>query len=87
MIAPAVVQKIRQFLAGGELSQRKIAQRLRVSRGTVLSIARGRRSDDSTDRQGEGFFDPDAAPERCRGCGGMVKMPCLLCHIRRLKEG
>lgn len=87
MIAPAVVQKIRQFLAGGELSQRKIAARLRVSRGTVLSIARGRRPEEATSQQGDNFFDPDAPAERCRGCGGMVKMPCLLCHIRRLKKG
>ena len=87
MLAPAVVQRIRQFLAGGELSQRKIAQRLGVSRGTVLSIARGRRRDDSTHEQGDGFFDADAPLERCPGCGGMVKMPCLLCHIRQLKQG
>ena len=87
MIAPTIVQKIRQFLDGGELSQRKIARRLGVSRGTVLSIARGRRSHDSAGRQGDDFFDPDAPAERCRSCGGMVKMPCLLCHIRRLKKG
>ena len=87
MLAPAVVEKIRQFLAGGELSQRKIAQRLGVSRGTVLAIARGRRADDSRSPSAAGFFDPNGPVERCRGCGGMVKMPCLLCHIRQLKQG
>lgn len=25
-------------------------------------------------------------PERCPECGGMVKMPCLGCQIRKLTE-
>ena len=39
MIAPKVVDEIRRLLAQRKLSQRKIAKRLRISRGTVGAIA------------------------------------------------
>ena len=43
MLALTVVQQIEQLLKEGQLSQRKIAARLGVSRGTVGAIADGRR--------------------------------------------
>ena len=89
MIASAVVSEIRDLLAEGALSQRRIAQRLGVSRGTVNAIARGRRPDYDSRRRGpaaDGFMAPGGLPQRCPGCGGMVQMPCLLCHVRAVKR-
>ena len=89
MIASAVVSEIRDFLAEGALSQRRIAQRLGVSRGTVNAIARGRRPDYDArwpEPMADDFITPDGLPQRCPGCGGMVQMPCLLCHVRVVKE-
>ncbi|MGD0897968.1 MAG: helix-turn-helix domain-containing protein [Thermoguttaceae bacterium] len=87
MIAHGVVDEIRHLLDQGAMSQRKIARRLGVSRGTVNAIALGTRPDylDRRDELG-GFFPPAGPPRRCPGCGGMVFMPCLLCHVRAMKN-
>ena len=45
MIASDIVKEIRQMLAEGSLSQRAIAERMGVSRGTVCAIAHGKRRD------------------------------------------
>jgi hypothetical protein len=86
MIANALVEEVRRMLAEGRLSQRKIAQTMGVSRGTVNAIARGRRRDDfSRRRQHEedgGFTPPRGMPTRCPGCGALTQMPCLVCYIR-----
>ncbi len=84
MLSLTVVGEIQLLLDEGELSQRKIAAKLNVSRGTVNAIASGKRGlfgreldpldlDDELD---------DLTPERCPGCGGLVYMPCLLCRAR-----
>ena len=88
MIGTAVVDEIRDLLARGGLSQRTIARRMGVSRGTVNAIARGRRPDYAAVRRepGADFRAPSGPPRRCRGCGGMVQMPCLVCHVRAIKE-
>lgn len=87
MIAAAVVDQIRGLLAEGGLSQRRIAQRVGVSRGTVNAVARGRRPDYEIGRRppGADFTPPSGPPKRCPGCGGMVQMPCLLCHVRAIR--
>jgi hypothetical protein len=87
MIAPAVVKEIRELLSEGVLSQRKIAVRMGVSRGTVNAIAWGKRPDRGLRARPrpDGFIVPSGPPKRCPGCGGMVKMPCLLCHVRALR--
>lgn len=87
MIAPAVVQEVRRLLAEGKLSQRKIAGLTGISRGTVGAIAAGKRPDhESLGRAAEDVFPEPAGPlQRCPGCGGMVYMPCRLCHARALK--
>ncbi len=86
MIAEAVVEKVRHLLADGALSQRKIARRLGISRGTVNAISQGRRPDYSQEdaAEVENFPFPQGLPRRCPGCGGMVQMPCLLCYVRSL---
>jgi hypothetical protein len=88
MIAHAKVEQIRHLLNEGHLSQRKIARHLGVSRGTVDAIAQGRRSEDSPYRRepSDGLPSPLGPPRRCPGCGGLVQMPCLLCHIRALRR-
>jgi len=82
------VAEIRGMLLEGKLSQRRIAERAGVSRGTVSAIALGKRPDREDRRQAvPGDFVPPSGPlRRCPGCGGMVQMPCLLCHVRRLKR-
>ncbi|HEV2973066.1 MAG TPA: hypothetical protein VGY55_24075 [Pirellulales bacterium] len=83
MLAESLVEWVCQLLAEGRLSQRSIALLTGVSRGTVGAIARGVRplglrpkyADDDPLR-------PSGPPARCRGCGGMVYMPCQLCRVR-----
>jgi transcriptional regulator with XRE-family HTH domain len=89
MIAPSVVQNIRRLLAEGKLSQRKIARMAGISRGTVGAIAAGRWPDYESVRcaADDEFPEPAGPPQRCPGCGGMVYLPCRLCHTRSLQAG
>ena len=88
MICVDVVDEIRDLLSEGRLSQRKIAERVGVSRGTVNAIARGRRPEDAARRRepATDFRPPSGLPTRCSGCGGMVQMPCLVCQVRAIKQ-
>ena len=86
MIAEKVVAEIRRLLRSGSVSQRAIARRVGVSRGTVGAIALGRRGDRETfsreDDDSPADYAPAGPPRRCPGCGGLVFMPCLLCRLR-----
>ena len=86
MIAPSVVNQIKRLLAEGKYSQRKIARMTAVSRGTVGAIASGKRPDYQARarERAEEFPQPTGPPRRCPGCGGLVYMPCRLCHVRKL---
>ena len=88
MLSVKVVEEICQLLAEDQLSQRAIASKLSVSRGAVQAIASGRRGVygretvhdvDSTAPDGQ-------PPRRCPTCGGMVRMPCLLCEARAYRR-
>jgi len=86
MIAPAMIDSIRELLAAGQLSQRKIARRLGVSRGTVAGVAAGRRPDyEAIRRKREESRQPIPLGPlgRCATCGGLVYQPCRLCELRR----
>jgi len=86
MVSQGVVDQILRLLAEGQLSQRKIALSVGVSRGTIGAIAKGHRPRIRTTE--ERFADPNrplGPPRRCPGCGGLVYMPCLLCRVRELK--
>ncbi len=85
MIAAAVIEEIYRMLGERQSSQRGIARRLGVSRGTVNAVARGRRPAYSRRPavHYRGFQPPSGLPRRCPGCGGMVQMPCLVCYLRR----
>ncbi|MDY0165893.1 MAG: hypothetical protein RBS80_05070 [Thermoguttaceae bacterium] len=88
MLTPEMVEQIRKLLATGRMSRRGVARRLRVSRGTVDAIARGRRPDYAANRRQlpAGVDSPAGPLERCPGCGGMVRMPCLACRVRALRK-
>ena len=89
MIATALVEEIRRLLREGGVSQREIARRLGVSRGTVNAIACGKRHDNPVGNrrhEEDDFTPPTGLPRRCPGCGGLTQMPCLACYIRARKE-
>jgi hypothetical protein len=86
MLAVSVVEQIQGLLDEGTLSQRQIAERLGVSRGSVTTIALGRRRNRPARPSAADFILPSGTPMRCPGCGGMVQMPCLLCSVRAAKE-
>jgi hypothetical protein len=85
MIAPHLVEQVRQLLVEGKTSHRKIARITGVSRGTIGAIASGRRC--IRPRPTWPWEDeplvPDTPPERCPDCGGMVYMPCRACRARK----
>jgi hypothetical protein len=88
MIAPEVVDRIERLLGEGDLSQRRIARQVGVSRGTVHAIARGKRADPRArkGRPEDDFPLPRGPWGRCPTCGGMVQMPCWACRVRALRE-
>lgn len=88
MLDRRLVEAIIQLLQEGQLSQRKIAARLGVSRGTVHAVARGKRHANGTSRTAayEGFVVPEGPVRRCPDCGGRVMMPCLACWLRKLEK-
>lgn len=81
MLDPALVQLAWQFLAEG-LSQRAVARRLGISRGTVWRMATGRRREPGADRKAELLLS--GCTTRCPGCGRKMRIPigsekCLAC--------
>ncbi len=80
-----------------ELSQRQIAARLGISRGTVLAISRQRRpltlrraahaahvSSKQQRRYAERVtLHAAQLPERCPECRNLVQLPCQICASRR----
>jgi transcriptional regulator with XRE-family HTH domain len=88
MIAAELIADVRRLLATGGLSQREIARRTGVSRGTVGAVAAGKRTD-RTEPRHAGHPElkvPAGPPRRCGGCGGMVSLPCLLCRARSVRR-
>ncbi len=91
MLSLALVEEIRRLLDEGQLSHRKIAAKLGVSRGTVGAIASGRRGiygrEPSSD--GSALACLDQVPERCSSCGAKVYKPCMLCSVRayQIRQG
>jgi transcriptional regulator with XRE-family HTH domain len=84
MLTESQVEWVVQLLDEKNLSQRAIALETGISRGTIGAIARGERPRSLCRRQtAELVFDP-GPPLRCRGCGGLVQMPCLLCQVRHI---
>lgn len=88
MLSLSVVEEIDRLLKEGELSQRKIAARLGVSRGTVSAIASGHRGlyGKEPDSHNDDPLHHDSPPERCPRCGFFVYMPCLVCRARAYRR-
>lgn len=84
MLALSMVMEIDRLLQDGKLSQRQIAARLGVSRGSVAAIANGRRGLHGTEPPLDGIAAANsrARPERCPHCGYRVQLPCQICLTR-----
>jgi Helix-turn-helix domain len=88
MLPLSVVEEIDRLLKEGELSQRRIAERLKVSRGTVSAIASGQRGLHGRTPADETKGETPALPaERCPKCGFLVYKPCLVCRTRVYRQG
>ncbi len=78
-----VIEAIDRLLQEGQLSQRQIAERLGVSRGTVNAIANGSRALHGKEAFAKGAVDDPFLPaHRCPKCGYYVHLPCLVCRTR-----
>jgi hypothetical protein len=88
MLPLSVVQEIDRLLGEGNLSHRKIAERLGVSRATVSAMATGKRGVHGKVPLPGGPNErcPHARPERCPRCGFRVYMPCLVCRTRAYRR-
>jgi hypothetical protein len=84
MLAKSLVDQIDHLLREGGLSQRAIARRLGVARGTIAAIASGRRGlhGRESETNDADTLAPLAPAERCRRCGHRVYLPCLVCRNR-----
>jgi hypothetical protein len=82
MLTTAVVQEIDRLIREGELSQRQIAARLCVGRGTISAIASGRRGLYGKDPRALHLPVRTSRPIRCPQCGYRVYLPCLICRVR-----
>jgi len=94
VLDPRTVDRVLTLLTVTSLSQREIARRTGVCRGTVNAMALGRRPNADlrdtferlTDerRRASGAPPPSRPARRCPECGAKVKLPCLACRDRRL---
>lgn len=78
MLTLARIEEVLRLLDQGELSQRAIALKTGVSRGTVGSLANGQRP-----LVGKVPEENDArigSIVRCPTCGGRVIWPCIYCR-------
>ena len=84
MLPSHTIKDVRRMLAKQHYSYREIAVLAGVSRSTVAHIAKNNQDPTSAGRT---YGDLDSRKlERCKGCGGLVEMPCLLCQARRYRE-
>jgi transcriptional regulator with XRE-family HTH domain len=87
MLPEAKVREAERLLATGELSQRKIARAIGISRATISAIAAGRRPDYEARRQARlAELEPLGPLMRCPGCGGLGYSPCRLCRARKVQD-
>ncbi len=88
MIALAKFHETRRLLVLGNLSQRRIAAIVGISRATVNAIAQGKYADrEAREARRHGEAPTFEGPlVRCPDCGGMVLMPCLACRVQRVKD-
>lgn len=88
MLALSLVEEIDRLLKEGVLSQRQIAERLKVSRGSVSAIASGKRGlHGRTPEDVQSVEAPALPADRCPNCGFLVTKPCLVCRTREYRHG
>jgi transcriptional regulator with XRE-family HTH domain len=85
MLSLKVVEEVKRLLDEKCHSQRRIAEIMSVSRGTVQAIASGKRGIHGRETDAESEPE-DAPPVRCLGCGARVYLPCVLCKARAFSE-
>lgn len=87
MITLEKIEAVKKAIASGK-SSRKIAMELGISRTSVYNVQRGlcRIQRPPKEPSPQAYFDENAPYTRCPTCGGLVKMPCLLCRIRHVSE-
>ncbi len=88
MLSKTVIEEIGRLLAEGQLSQRRIAAKLRVSRGVVGQIATGRRGLHGRVANPDTRADIDyqvAPTGRCLTCGVWVHLPCIACRAQEYR--
>ena len=97
MISPKIIAEAARLLLARELSQRQIAARLGISRGTVLAVSRKRRplklrrvarSAKPRSKEQRRFVERVTLraanlPARCPECKHLVLMPCQICASRK----
>jgi len=83
MIPVEKLAEIRALLAAGKLSQRAIARKVGVSRGTVAAIA-GRKRPCYDRKLAEDTSTGPRRRGRCPVCRSIVVLPCLACLVRHL---
>jgi predicted XRE-type DNA-binding protein len=88
MLSAALIREIDRMLSEGELSQRKIAARLGISRGIVSAVASGQRGLHGKADESEANTTCNRAgpPIRCPHCGYRVFRPCLICSTREYRN-
>jgi hypothetical protein len=84
MLSQQVIDEARRLLFEGQMSQRQIAEQLHISRGTVNALSLGQRG--AYGRETATAQPMPIRIARCRGCGGLVYLPCILCRTRRFIE-
>lgn len=85
MLSTAVIHEVAELLAAGDLSQRKIAEKCGVSRGTVQLISTGKRGLYGREDSASAVDPIDAPPHRCGGCGALiVTRVCVACKAARV---
>lgn len=85
MLSNDVILSIRDLLAEGRLSKRKIAQKTGVSFDTVNQVALGNRILTQPRKGTEFVFLTDAV--RCPTCGDFIQIvPCIACRARKNKD-
>lgn len=83
MIPQDDIDRVVHLLGLGRLSQRQIAHRVGVSRGTVAAIADGRRGHHGRQQTNEAEA---VRAGRCPSCGVRVYLPCVACRAREFQR-
>ncbi len=84
MLRKEKVQEIKRLLDRGQLSQRAIARKLGVARGTVNAIALGRRGLHGRETGGDRV--EELPKGLCIKCGFVGYMPCVVCQARSYQD-